>query len=195
MTVKELGPSIGKYKSKDIPGYIVDGRGDRMSFHRIAKQEPDGCVELSQLAPDECVIAPGLIYKAAEQALERMDARRSEKPRRLGLGVGGRPRKVHRLNRELTMKTHELKIWPEFFDAVEGGGKTFELRKNDRGFKVDDCLHLREWNPKTGQYSGRETRRIVVYMLEHRDGAGCAADFGLKDGYAILAIAKPPRTL
>ena len=31
------------------------------------------------------------------------------------------------------MKTHNLKILPEFFEAVANGMKTFELRKDDRG--------------------------------------------------------------
>lgn len=66
MTVKELGPPIGKYRGRDIPGYIVSERDGYMAFHRVALQEPEGCVDLSQLAPDECVIAPGLIYKAGK---------------------------------------------------------------------------------------------------------------------------------
>lgn len=31
-----------------------------------------------------------------------------------------------------------LKIYPEFFDEVFKGYKTFEVRKNDRDFKVGD---------------------------------------------------------
>lgn len=45
------------------------------------------------------------------------------------------------------MKTHELKILPQYFKAVQNGSKTFELRKNDRRFKVGDTLILREWHP------------------------------------------------
>lgn len=56
------GPSVGEYMGRDIPGFIVSGDGERSDFNRIAKVK-DGGVELSQLAPDECVIAPGLIYR------------------------------------------------------------------------------------------------------------------------------------
>lgn len=87
------------------------------------------------------------------------------------------------------MKTHDLKTWPEFFEALLTGNKPFELRKNDRSFQVGDHLCLREWNPKTRSYSGREITKRVTYMLEQRPGAGCAADFGLIPGYAILGIA------
>lgn len=87
------------------------------------------------------------------------------------------------------MKTHELKSWPEFFAAVLNQSKPFELRKDDRDFDVLDVLWLREWDPETKQYSGHDAYRRVTYILRHRPGAGCAADFGLRPGYAILGIA------
>lgn len=57
------GPSIGEYRGKSIPAYIIQEDGTRSDYHRIAI-ETDGGVELSQLARNECVISPGLIYRA-----------------------------------------------------------------------------------------------------------------------------------
>lgn len=85
-------------------------------------------------------------------------------------------------------QTHELKVWPEFFESLIAGTKNFELRKNDRGFQPGDQLWLREWNPKTLAYSGRDVRKRINYVLDHRAGAGCAAEFGLMPGYAILSL-------
>lgn len=91
------------------------------------------------------------------------------------------------------MAVHELKTWPEFFDAIATCKKSFELRKDDRGgFAVNDLLWLREWDPATKQYSGHEACRRVTYVLWHRPDAGCAATFGLQPGYVIMGIAWAP---
>lgn len=45
------------------------------------------------------------------------------------------------------MKTHKLKIWPEYFKAVKDGRKTFEVRVNDREFQFGDAVVLEEWDP------------------------------------------------
>jgi len=43
--------------------------------------------------------------------------------------------------------THELKIWPEYFNQVRNGRMKFQLRRNDRDFKVGDELLLKDWQP------------------------------------------------
>jgi hypothetical protein len=59
------------------------------------------------------------------------------------------------------MKIHELKTWPPYYSAVVNGHKGFEYRKNDRDFSVGDHLNLREWNPDTQEYTGRDYRVVV----------------------------------
>ncbi len=77
---------------------------------------------------------------------------------------------------ESPRKRHELKCWPEFFEATLQGIKRFELRRDDRGgFQVGDELLLKEWVsenrpdlvPPTG-YTGREVLVRVDYIMEAR---------------------------
>ena len=58
---------------------------------------------------------------------------------------------------------HALKIQPKYFDAVRSEVKTFELRKNDRDFRVGDFLALNEWDDD--HYTVRAELREVRYML------------------------------
>jgi ASC-1-like (ASCH) protein len=60
---------------------------------------------------------------------------------------------------------HELKCWPPYFQDVVDGKKTFEVRIDDRHFKVGDTLHLREWKPETKTYTGRTHNVNVSYIM------------------------------
>lgn len=84
------------------------------------------------------------------------------------------------------MTEHELKTWPDYWLSVESGAKPFEVRRNDRGFQPGDVLRLREWNPESEEYTGREVWRRVTYVL--RD----AERFGLQDGFVVLGIVEHP---
>lgn len=87
------------------------------------------------------------------------------------------------------MKTHEVKSWPEFFEAVAAGVKSFELRKNDRHYQPGDILVLKEWNPNTQEYTGRQLRKRINYVFEGAGSVGTIAPLrGLSQGYAILQL-------
>ena len=88
--------------------------------------------------------------------------------------------------------THELKTWPDYFQAVWEGRKLFELRRDDRDFKVGDHLNLREWDPVSGEYTGRGVLVRVTYILRPEHGHDGGAGFGIALGWAILGIS--PRT-
>lgn len=76
------------------------------------------------------------------------------------------------------MTLHELKIKPIYYDAVVNGEKRFEIRKDDRNFKVGDLIRLQEYDK---DYTGRDSLYEIIYKLN--DG-----EFGLKKGYCILSI-------
>lgn len=78
------------------------------------------------------------------------------------------------------MRVHELKILPEYYDAVRCGDKRFEIRKNDRDFHSGDILRLKEWDGK--QFTGEELDALVRYVYYGID------EYGLAEGYCIMSI-------
>ena len=82
-------------------------------------------------------------------------------------------------NKYLTMGTiHILKIIPEYFIEVENGNKSFELRKNDRGFEVGDLVIMEE--TKDGKPTGSKTApRQITYIFK-------GGKYGLSDEYCIF---------
>ncbi len=73
-------------------------------------------------------------------------------------------------------RIHHLKILPEYFSAVVSGDKCFEIRRNDRGYKVGDILRLNEY--QDGKYTGRFHVVEITYIT----------DYAQQDGYVVLAI-------
>ncbi len=57
------------------------------------------------------------------------------------------------------MRTVEKKCWPEYFEKIIKGEKGFELRLADFEISRGDTLVLKEWNPETRQYTGRQTQK------------------------------------
>ena len=66
------------------------------------------------------------------------------------------------------MKKIEKKVWPIYFQAILDGNKKYELRINDFAISVGDELFLREWDPKSQSYTGRELTRKVTYVGKFR---------------------------
>lgn len=83
--------------------------------------------------------------------------------------------------------THELKILPKYFEAVNCGKKNFEIRINDRDYQEHDELVLKEWY--RGKYTGRECHRWVGYIY-HGDGT-----FGIAENTVIMALKRSAPTV
>lgn len=76
-------------------------------------------------------------------------------------------------------RVHSVKVWPEFFQALWTGAKSFEIRLNDRNYAVGDYLDLHEYDPQANKYLDRTMRRRITYLT----------DFLQKDGYVVLQLA------
>ena len=79
---------------------------------------------------------------------------------------------------------HRLKTWSQYYHAVYCHDKPFEVRKNERGFKEGDMLHLIETDEQTGQETGRDMFARISYVLGHDDHPGIA------EGYVVLGLGR-----
>lgn len=97
--------------------------------------------------------------------------------------------------------THRLKTWPQYWDAVHSGDKTFEVRRDDRGFQKGDIVELVRHN---GQRIIHQTviceideladhdlydplirestiRKRITYVLT-------GGQFGIEPGFVVLGL-------
>lgn len=79
------------------------------------------------------------------------------------------------------MTIHDLKTWPEYYQAVKSGKKKFEYRKADRPYAIGDLLHLMEYDPEKQEFTGDEILMGVGYILH-------GGSMGIPDGYCIMSI-------
>ena len=77
---------------------------------------------------------------------------------------------------------HELKTLPKYFNAVCDGKKTFEVRKDDRNFQIDDTLVL--LRHENGASQRAECDVTITYILGRNEDE----KMFVPEGYVILGI-------
>ena len=77
---------------------------------------------------------------------------------------------------------HELKTWPRPFQAVLSGEKSMELRRDDRSSRYDvgHRLHLFEYDPDLGDYTGRQV--LVEVTSTYRE------ESAVPRGHVLMAV-------
>ena len=78
---------------------------------------------------------------------------------------------------------HELKCWPEPFQAVIDGRKRHEWRLDNRGYAVGDTLLLHEFDPHANYVLAPEYRTIEVTVTYISRG-----QFGIPENYVVMSI-------
>lgn len=82
---------------------------------------------------------------------------------------------------------HKLKCRLPYFKAAWAGVKSFEIRKNDRNFELNDEIVLQEYNhyltEGMGAYTGREIHGFITYIT----------DFEQVEGYVVFSYSESYR--
>lgn len=81
----------------------------------------------------------------------------------------------------MTIKTHRLKIKPEYFTELLSGSKTFEVRIFDREYEVMDYITFDVVFPYEIQHHPHQFQ--ITYILTYDDFPE-----GIKEGYCVLGI-------
>ena len=83
---------------------------------------------------------------------------------------------------------HTKKVWPEYFQKILDGKKTYELRLADWECNEGDILVLQEWDPETKEYTGREIEKEVTYVGKTKNMNFWPKEDVEKYGYQIIAF-------
>jgi hypothetical protein len=85
---------------------------------------------------------------------------------------------------------HSVKSWPHLFEAALSGTKVHEVRRlTDRDYRVGDRLRLREYDPITETYSGRELVVRITYVTSAESPCALSEEC-LHPNFCILSIVK-----
>jgi len=90
------------------------------------------------------------------------------------------------------MKMKELKILPKYFNDILFSRKRFELRKNDKDFKENDIVILREYDNIKKKFTCFSENTITVkitYVLKNVEKYGLDKDYCIF-GFEILFLEK-----
>lgn len=79
-----------------------------------------------------------------------------------------------------TSTTHYLKTWCDYYFDVADGRKRFEVRLNDRDYKVGDILVLQCYLPNIKQYLGKSKKYKITYILKDYPA--------IKEGYVVMSL-------
>lgn len=90
------------------------------------------------------------------------------------------------------MSEHKLKTLARYWEAIESGLKTFEVRLNDRAFQTGDILVLEKMDNEGRFYEETEyrshqaktIRKRVTYILQ-------GGQFGIEPRYCVMGLGDP----
>lgn len=79
-------------------------------------------------------------------------------------------------------------MWPESFNKVLSGEKTYDLRLADWEAKPGDVINFQEWDPNTKKYTGRRLEKKVGYVGKTKNWEVWPAEDIEKYGFQIISL-------
>jgi hypothetical protein len=82
----------------------------------------------------------------------------------------------------------EKKTYTQYFEKILSDEKKFELRLADWECNPGDILVLREWNPETKEYTGRQIEKEVACVVKSKDLKMFSKDDIEKYGWQVIGF-------
>lgn len=82
----------------------------------------------------------------------------------------------------------EKKVLPAYFQKIIDGKKKYELRLADWECSEGDILVLKEWNPESKEYTGRQVEKTITYILKTKEINFWPEEDVQKYGYQIISF-------
>ena len=76
---------------------------------------------------------------------------------------------------------HEVKILEQYANLNNENKKPWELRKNDRNYKVGDWIRFHIIDDETKKPTGFSYRRKIIYLFE-------GGEYGIEKEYCIMTL-------
>ena len=79
-------------------------------------------------------------------------------------------------------------MWPESYEEVLLGNKTYDIRLADWDVQPGDVIIFQEWDPQTKEYTGREMSRKVGYVGKTKDWEVWPKEDIEKYGFQVISL-------
>ncbi len=80
------------------------------------------------------------------------------------------------------------KTWSREFEAILYGRKKFDTRLDDFEVKEGDILILKEWDTDRKEYTGREIRKKISYVLKTKEAKYWAGEDVNEKGFVVISL-------
>ncbi|MBI1863989.1 DUF3850 domain-containing protein [Candidatus Woesebacteria bacterium] len=86
------------------------------------------------------------------------------------------------------MRKIEKKTWPTMFEKILSGTKNFDMRIADFECEPGDTLILKEYDPGTQKYTGREISKKITFVLKTKDQKFWKKEDIEKYGFLVMGL-------
>jgi ribosomal protein S17 len=80
------------------------------------------------------------------------------------------------------------KTWPEYFEKILSGEKTFDCRVADFDVSTGDTIIFEEYDPQTKSYTGRTLSKTISYVGKTKNWVFYDKKEVEKYGFVIMSL-------